>query len=219
MKLNVVSLTPSMESESAANPYLAADGFVNLDKILELQKEVAKAVKVLLKEDPKLKPTQVALKSVSKRGTPYSAAKDKKKDLAYLAKRHMKLAVKPRKSSSVKIMSVLEEYEGLPKALAGKVSKAFAAINSHVKKQPKAAESVKKQRAKASAERTKVFDKSADEIIEMLGLKDANIVRAQGMGGATLHVKLPSGNYITIGGSDATRFKAAKKTASETAGE
>jgi hypothetical protein len=214
MNINLKSLTAkTLTSESAGNPYLAADGFVNLEKVLDLQKDVAKEVKKLLQENPKLKPNQVAVKSAKRRGTPYSAKSEKAKDLTYMSKRHIKLAVRSRLPTSPTTMVLLTDYEGLSKGLAAKVKQAFAAINSHIKKQPKAADKTAAAKGKIRDAKNKVFDKASDEIIDMLGLKPSNVVKAKGMMGISVVVKLPSGNYVSITGADADRFKAAKKAA------
>lgn len=212
MKLEIQSLV----SESAsANPYLNADGFLNIKKVKELQKEVMKEHKALLKENPKLKPIEVAVKSVKKNGVDYSAKMEKAKNPTYLRKRAVKVAIRPSESRSEVIGTLLANYEGLSKGLAKKVTQAFSAIRSHEKKAPVALQKVAKIAEKARDAKAKAFDAVADEVIEMLGVKESSIVRASGMGGQSLVVKLPSGGFISITGADAARFKAAKAAAAE----
>ena len=121
----------------------------------------------------------------------------------------------PAADSRVKVTVLLQGlYEGADKVVAAEVKKAVSAINMHNKKALKVVDKVKVEKTKIRDAANAEFDKNVEAVKAILlagGIKEANIVVGQSMFGKVVHVKLPNGGVVSIGKSDDTKLRAAKK--------
>jgi hypothetical protein len=216
----------NMVSESATNPYLAADGLVNPVAFSRLATKINRANASILsdaeaqgqKRGPKvLFPIVYSRKDIAK----YLASLDKKGDHKYLTLRGQQLKTRtkmPPAGSSLKFKMLLPAaYEGIDKALAAEVKKAMSAVTMHNKKALRVTEKVKTEKGKIRDAANAEFDDNVQALTDELlnaGFKETDLVVSQGMMGKTVLLKLPNGGVVSIGKSDMSRFRAAKKLAS-----
>ncbi len=206
-------------SISASNKFLAADGLLNLDAALATQKKIADYVKAKAKkEGEEYKPELIYVINRKTKPVKYSAKQEKAGDFKYMSKRAFKVAerkrIKPEALARVAILLEVYPKGVLTAALANDAKTLTAAIKSHLKKIEGVKAKVQKGRTKIRESNAKVFDKSAALITKILkdgGLKDTSIVESITTFGKTLIVKLGQDNYVSISGSDATKFNAARK--------
>lgn len=209
----LVSKTP-FTSESAANAYLMEDGLVNFSKIATLSDRIEKAMKG--QEDAKTTAVFVA----PRRAKPvqFSATKQRSGDHKYLLSRAVKVVsrkrITPEAYARVKVLLKCYDPASLTKALADGQKLAQAALKSHMGKMNKVTVKVKKEKGKIRDAEGKVFDESLDLVYEILqqgGLPVGSITETKGMFGSQMLVKLDEGHVISIGKSDISKFRAAKK--------
>ena len=206
-------------SESAANPFIGTDGLINLSAVEALAKKASEAAKKL-PEPPKVLGIYYTTKPLQK----YLASAEKKGDHKYLTLRAQQIRVKKSRIAAgvkpelyvKKGKVLLVDYDGLSPALEKQLDQFLRAANSHNTKAEKVLGKVKTEKGKLRDTANADFEKASAEAVGILsqgGVKETNIIAATSMFGKTVIVKLPSGSYITIGKSDATKFAAAKKAA------
>lgn len=206
------------ESTSAANPFLSADGLVDVAAFAKLNTRVVAANKKVLEANtlkrlPKLAtPILYSRKEIAK----YSAALTKKNDHKYSLLRGQPIKSRtrmPAADSRVKMIVLLTgAYEGIDKTIMADVKKAVAAATQHSRKGEKVVGKVKVEKTKIRDAANKVFDKSVELLKAQLGgLKATDIIESTGMMGKTVIVRLGPDNYVAVGKADKTRFAAAVK--------
>lgn len=214
----VISQQAIEESTSAANPFLSADGLVDVAAFAKLNTRIVAANKKVseantLKRLPKLAtPILYTRKEIAK----YSAALTKKNDHKYSLMRGQPVKSRtrmPAADSRVKMVVLLQgAYEGIDKTVMADVKKAVAAATQHSRKGEKVVGKVKVEKTKIRDAANKVFDKSVELLKAQLGgLKPTDIVESSGMMGKTVIVRLGPDNYVAVGKADKTRFAAAVK--------
>lgn len=202
------------------NPYLLADGMVNLPKIITLGERAAKYI------TPDGGNAQVlGAYYYPRKAKPigYSAAKEKKPDVKYMSQRAVKLTFRKRLTTNPNVKLLLPilapKLPGVTPALAAQIKLAHAAVKRHVTKSESVKTKATKIRGAVREADLKVFDSSVGMLKDLLskaGLNEANVVESQSMFGKVVLVKLGADNVISISKSDMTKFRAAKKTAAET---
>ena len=202
-------------SESAVNPFISPDGMLNVSAVTSLAKRVATAAKKL--EAPKVLGVYYTGKDLQG----FVESKSKKGDHKYLVLRAQQIRVRKRVPAGVKPEQVLKkgsvllvDYDGLTADLEKQLTQFHRAANSHNGKADKTAGKVKVEKGKIRDAANAEFDAAATEMTDLLtgaGVKETNVVTATSMFGRVVIVKLPSGRYVTLGKSDATKFNAAKK--------
>lgn len=210
----------SISLSATPNPYLLADGMVNLPKIITLGERAAKLI------TPDGGNAQVlGAYYYPRKAKPigYSAAKEKKPDVKYLSQRAVKLTFRKRLTTNANVKLLLPilapKLPGVTPALAAQIKQAHAAIKRHVTKSESVKGKATKIRGAIREADQKVFESSVSllkDLAAKAGLNEANIVESQSMFGKVVLVKLGPDNVISVGKSDMTRFRAAKKAASET---
>lgn len=214
-------------SESAANPFLSTDGLVDLSAFAKLSTKIEKANMQVAASDANFMPDKPKrLKQVfpmlctSKPLPKFTASLDKKGDHKYKLARSQQIKTRtklPAADSRVKVSVLLPfVYEGVDRALIADVKKAHSAASQHNKKALKQTEGVKSEKAKIRDAANAAFDENIESLKGILlagGIKEANIVVGQSMFGKVVHVKLPNGGVVSVGKSDDTRLRAAKKAA------
>lgn len=216
----------NLESLSATNPYLSADGLVNVAALNKLNTRIAAAnkkiggatlVRGVMKPTKRESPIFYSAKPL----VPYSASLDKKNDHKYKTVRGQQIKSRtkmPAEGARTRMSIVLQgTFVGIEdKALLAEIRKATTAIGSHNKKAEKVVGKVKVEKTKIRDAANKEFDANVDAVKAILlagGIKEANIVVGTSMFGKVVHVKLPNGGVVSIGKSDETKLRAAKKTA------
>ena len=216
----MAKLIVDLQSESAANPFLSADGMLNPTAIAGLDKKI----QTWLKKNPEAKVTDVYVtakplgKFLASKG---KVSKDMAKDAKYWAARHimLKRRARPVDKTKSKAITVLTVYADLDKALAAEVKKFLSAANQHNKKADTVKAKVTDQKAVIRDQQNAEFDANVASLKETLlgaGIKDTNIVESTSMFGKTVLVKLPNGGVVSVGKSDVSKFNAAKKAAKAT---
>jgi hypothetical protein len=210
-------------SVSAANPYLSADGLIDVAALTKLANRIMTANGKIPESASRAKlisPTFYTAKPAEK----YSASLEKKNDHKYKTLRGQQVKSRtklPPAGSSIKFKLLLPALlEGADKTVAAEVRKAVSAINSHNKKAVKVVDKVKTEKGKIRDAANKEFDANVDVVTQILlagGIKETGIAVGQSMFGKVVHVKLPNGGVISIGKSDTSKFNAAKKSGGETA--
>lgn len=212
-------------SLSAANPYLSADGQVDIVAFGKLAKKIASA-NDKADELASMQPRGKAPKNATpifytrKEVVKYSASLEKKNDHKYKVLRGQQIKFRtkmPTAESNIKLKVLLPATAvGIDKVTAAEVKKAISAIAAHNKKAIKIVDKVKVEKAKTRDAANAEFDTNVQEMTDILnagGINASNIAIGQSMFGKVVHVKLPSGGVISIGKSDIAKFRAAKKTA------
>lgn len=213
---------PGMVAEAAAG-FLAADGFLNSDALASLNKQLLEALKKANKTAEKeIKALSVFVKSRRAKAVKYSAASEKKGDLKYRVRRAFKIAERKRMTEKahgrVEVILTVVPKEILSKALATRLKEAQAAIKKHSGKIEKTLAGIKKIKEKTKEGDNKVFMQSVKLLTDLLdksGHKEKDRVIGKTMFGTSVFVRLGADNYITIGKSDAAKFKAAQKALTE----
>lgn len=221
-----IIIPAKVESVSAANPYVAADGLVDVSALAKLQTKIAAANKKVL-EDIQASAANPAKVKKPKLLTPlfytsrkpiekYSASLDKKNDHKYKLLRGQVIRQRARAvdaSKPWKGVALLNSlFDGADKVIVAEVKKAISAINAHNKKGEKVVGKVKNEKVKIREESNKVFDASVELLKQQLtGLKPTDIVESTGMMGKTVIIRLGPDNYVAVGKADKSRFAAAVK--------
>ena len=218
----------TLESVSATNPYLSADGQVNIAALNKLNTRIAAANKklggaTLVRGVMKPIKRESPIFYTAKPMVPYSASLDKKNDHKYKTLRGQQIKSRtkmPAEGARTRMSIVLQgTFVGIQdKALLAEIRKATTAIGSHNKKAEKVVGKVKVEKTKIRDAANKEFDANVDAVKAILlagGIKEANIVVGTSMFGKVVHVKLPNGGVVSIGKSDDTKLRAAKKSAKE----
>lgn len=208
-----ISLKP-VESVSAANPYLSADGLLDFAKVTSLQARVAKVIKAEAKTEAPIKPSAVYVMKRRAKPVQFRAAQHEKGDLKYRACRAIKVAMRKRLAPEAlaRVAIVLQVIDE-PK-LNPLLKQAVSALTAHMKRTEKHVAKISTEKAKIRDKANSVFDTSVAMLKTVLltgGIKDAAIVEAQGMMGKTVLIKLGTDNYVSVTKADKTRFAAAVK--------
>ncbi len=216
----------AMTSVSAgANPFLDADGHVNIDRIAALQEKVKAMEENFPTTKPNGKPAKpprpetIYVRLRKAKTTKFSSGSQKKGDLKYLTQRAVKIGTVRRitEKNQIRNLPMLTVYDSsLMGKLAPQIKQAVSAITKHMKSAEKTKTGVKKVKDKARDEGNKVFAVSLTAIKKILlagGVKDKDLIESKGMYGMSMLVNLGGDNVISIGKSDASKFKAAKKAA------
>ncbi len=216
----------ALAASGGSNPFLDSDNHLNVDRVKALQAKVLEVVKTFPTVNAKGKavkpprPEQTFVVKRKAKSTKFSSGSAKKGDLKYLTQRAIKLRAVKRLSEKGAIanMALLTVYEAsLMGKLAPQVKQAAAACAKHMKAADKTKTGVTKIKTKLRDESNKVFVASVAAIKKILaagGIKDKDLVESKGMGGSTLLVNLGGDKVISIGKSDMTKFKTARKNAS-----
>lgn len=214
-------------SESAANPFLSADGLVDLTAFAKLSAKIEKANTALVASDENFMPDKpkrikqaFPMLCTSKPLHKFTASLDKKGDHKYKLARSQQIKTRtkmPAADSRVKVAVLLSFlYEGVDRALVAEVKKAHSAAAQHNKKALKQVDAVKSEKAEIRDAANAAFDENIESLKGILlagGIKESNIVVGQSMFGKVVHVKLPNGGVVSVGKSDDARLRAAKKAA------
>ena len=210
-------------SVSAANPYLSADGQIDVGAFAKLANRIKVAngkVPTETTTTGREKPVKLA-STILYSGKPiakYSASLEKKNDHKYKVARGQQIKSRtkmPAAESRVKFVMLLPAaIVGVDKTILAEIKKATSAASSHNKKALRIVDKVKVEKGKARDAANAEFDKNVDAVKAILlagGIKEANIVVGQSMFGKIVHVKLPNGGVVSIGKSDDAKLRAAKK--------
>ncbi len=218
----------SLSANTSGNPYLDSDGHINVEKIETLQKRVKEAEAEFPTTKPNGKPLkpprplQIFMRQRKAKIAKVNASLEKKRDLKYLTQRAIKVGSVRRLTdkNQLRNMVLLTVYDAdaLPNSpkLAKSIKLAASAITKHQKSADKTKTGVKKVKEKVRDEANKIFAVSLKAIKKILvagGVKDKDMTMSSGMGGQTLLINLGGDNVVSIGKSDPTKFKAAKKAA------
>ncbi len=208
-------MTINVSESAVANPFLSADGLLNYVKMAALQDKVAKAIKAAEKAGEVLKPSAVYVKRARAKVVPYKASLDAKgTDLKYRAARATKIAMRKRLAPEALarvaiILQVIDE----PK-LNAQIKQAVSALTQHMKRTEKHLDKVSTEKAKIRDKANAEFDKSVGMLKAVLtdaGMKESDVVEAQGMMGKTVLIKLGANNFVSVVKADKARFLAAVK--------
>lgn len=209
-----------VSQSAAANPFLGADGHIDLTAAGRLAAKIETANKAVLKTAEKQPKNATTIYYTSKPLAKYSASLDKKGDHKYLALRAQQVKSRtrmPTAGSSVKMSVILPAaLTGVPADILKAVKQFESAANRHNTKAEKVVTKVKTEKAKIRDAAEADFQNNVDQLKALLagaGLKEANIVTGSGMFGTVVYVKLPKGGVVSIGKADTTKFNAAKKAA------
>ena len=204
-------------SAASPNPYLMPDGMANLDKIAAVG---ARASQHITADKPGS--AQVSgMYYIPRKAKPikHSATKANKGDLKYLTQRATKVILRKRATDNPNytlLLPVLAPGVTVPDMLKQQIKQAAAALNQHIRKSETVKGKVGKERAKLRAVEDKAFQaslKSFKEILRAGGVKDTDIVESKGIFGRTVLVKFGPEDVVSIGKSDLSKFRAAKKAA------
>lgn len=206
---------------ATASSFLDADKHLNVDRVKALNLKVTEAVKKYnAKADKPAKALQIFIISRKAKPVKYSAASEKKGDLKYQTQRALKIGSVKRitEAGAVRNMPLLAVYDSevVGATLAAQCKQAATAINNHLKRADKTKETVGKAKAKVRDAANKAFDSSVEIMTDLLleaGLKEKDMVIGSSMFGKTMLVKLSDGSVVSIGKSDATKFRDAVKAA------
>lgn len=203
-----------VSQSAAANPFLMADGMINVAAIIALGKALDKVNSL----DPSNKPTGVYC-FLKKEPIKFNASLNTKGDHKYLVGRAIEVKKYARPPRVVRPM-LLNSYAGLGRELMAKQRQAIAAIVAHNKKADKVRGTVKGEKADIRDAMAKAFDANLEVLLPMLtaqGIKDANIFVGSGMFGKQVFVTLPNKGVVTVGKSNAEALKKAKLAARKAA--
>jgi hypothetical protein len=210
----------TLVSVSASNSFLSADGLLNFDAVVSLQKRITEILKKAEKAGKDIKPVGHFVMNVKAKPVKYSAALAKKDDHKYTLRRATKIAirktVKPEALARVKILLTSIGGADAPAALVKQIKSANVAIAAHIKKIPKVKDVVTKKKGKLRDAANKEFDKAVAALTSVLlegGLSEKDLVVATGMMGKTVLVRLNKESVVSIGKADMARFNAARKAA------
>jgi hypothetical protein len=216
-------LSESAEESTSAtvNPFLDADGHFNITKVQALNEKIAIAVDKFVVANPTLEKTAkpTIIYAVPRKAKPvkYSKSLEAKKDLKYLTARAIKVVSIKRMTEAGKVrnMPILNVYD---KAIIGPLAiqckTAVSALTRHYNKALKTKEGVTKIRTKNREESNAEYEASVSLLKTLLaksGIKDTDMVEAQGMMGKTVLLKVGKDNVVSIGKADMARFRAAVK--------
>lgn len=219
----LVSFDNTKTSLSAANPFLAADGFLNVASIIKSGAALQKAVDNMGEAAPKLTGCYV-ISTKAKPGN-YSAAKDKARDFKYLTTRLVKVAERKRLPKEGVSVLLFPTYDKLPRDLSATQRSMVSAVSQHMKKLEKEAEKIKGEKADIRDAANAAFNDSVDLLRTMLNAipeaarkqmkfaPDRDMVESTGMFGKTVLIKVGPQSVISIGKSDLAKFNAAKRAA------
>ena len=207
-------------SLSAANPFIDADGLLNVGAAAALARKINTAAAKA--EAPKVVGVYYTAKALPKR----SDSAQKKGDHKYLGLRSAKIRVrksvpkgaKPENVIKGEILAVV--YEGLNnKPLEKEMATFVRACGSHNTKGEKVSSKVKDEKAAIREANAAAFEDNVSELKEILieaGLKATSFAESTSfMGQKSVLVKLPKGGVISLGSSDVQKFNAAKRAASK----
>lgn len=209
-----------VSQSAAANPFLGADGHIDLTAASRLAAKIETANKAVLKTAEKPPKNATAIFYTSKPLAKYSASLDKKGDHKYLALRAQQVKSRtrmPAAGSSVKMSVILPAaLTGVPADILKTIKQFETASNRHNTKAEKVVTKVKSEKAKIRDAAEADFQSNVEQLKALLagaGLKEANVVTGSGMFGTVVYVKLPKGGVVSIGKADISKFNAAKKAA------
>jgi hypothetical protein len=215
-----------VSTSAVANPFLAADGHVDLTAVSRLAAKIETANKAVLKDAPKPPKNATPIYYSRKPLVKYSASLDKKGDHKYLALRAQQIKPRtrmPTAGSSVKMAILLPAaLTGVDAVLLKSIKQAETAINRHNTKAIKVTDKVKVEKTKIRDAAAKDFDANVDVVTANLiagGIKATNIAVGQSMFGKMVYVKLANGGVVSIGKADVTKFNAAKKAGASAVAE
>ena len=222
-KINIsLSAAAPAAATRSSNPYLMADGLVNIDKIATLGEKAAKFL-----PSTGINASMVSgMYYIPRKAKPvrYSSTLAAKEDLKYMTQRALKVTLRKRATTSPTAKLLLPVLQptmaGVSPALSAQIKQAAAALTRHMKKAETVKVKVTKKKGVIREAAGKVFDKSIDLLkghLTTAGIKAADIIESKSMFGRTLLVKLSPENVISISGSDMSKFRAAKKAAAEAA--
>lgn len=220
-KLISVTLGSVNVSESAANPFLSADGLLNYTKVEALQEKIAALIKASAKPAVKGQPAEpikasaTYVKRARAKTTPYrAAAHTKGTDLKYRAARAVKIAMRKRLApEALARVSIVLQVIDAPK-LNAQIKQCVSAIAMHVTRTEKHLTKLSTEKAKIRDKANSVFEKSTAMLNTVLlqgGVKGTDIVESIGMMGRTVMIKLGPDNYVSVTKADKVRFAAAQK--------
>lgn len=230
-KAKVIIALPntSLSATAAVNPFLDADKHMNVARIQALQEKV-KAMEATFPTTNAAgravkppKPVQTFMISRKAKPVKVSVAMQKKGDLKYLTQRAIKVGSVKRVTERAVIRNIplLTVYEpAFMGKLAPQVKQAVTAITRHQAMALKTKVGVTKVKTQVRDAANTVFTASITKLQSILsagGVKDTNIVMSKSMYGLSMLVNLGGDNVISIGKSDPTKFRAAKKAAAAAA--
>lgn len=212
-------------SLSAANPFIDADGLLNVGAAAALARKIntaAAKVEAANIETPKVVGVYYTAKPIPKR----SDSSQKKGDHKYLGLRSAKIRVRKSVPKGAKPENVIKGtilavvYEGLDnKPLEKEMNSFVRACGSHNTKGEKVSTKVKGEKAAIREANAAAFEDNVSELKEILieaGLKATSFAESVSfMGQKSVLVKLPKGGVLSLGGSDLQKFNAAKRAASK----
>lgn len=198
--------------------FLAPDGFLNTEAFIELAREIDKFA-----TSEGMKPSTIYFtpKIVPK----FDKAKAKAGGDAWTKKRALVVKTKSRApvaGSRMRMVVQLRLYKGIEDPELGfnkDIAAALKAIAQHNKTAERIIASMKKEGAKVRERAAKEFDKNIDCVINTILKVDDDVIDGvdyavgTSMMGKTLIVKLPNGGFVSIGKSDAEKFKKARESA------
>lgn len=209
-------------SAASTNRFLDPDGLLNVPALTKFQANIAAKVPTNLKGS-----VFYITQDKKKNGTKYSAALENKGDFKYRLGRALPVATRARFTSILPgkhfvllmVPPRMSQTELLTEAQRASLKEAESAIKAHMRKSESSKAKVSKEKAAIRSEDEKIFNQSIDSLKELLlegGLKESDMVVAQGMFGRAMLVKLSPTNVVSIGHSDMAKFRIAKRAAQET---
>lgn len=222
-----VTMSPRNASVSATKEdFVQADGMLNFTKIMSLAERIDKHIAKSESETP-AKPAAVYVMSRKAKPLPYSAAKERAAEPKYTKQRAIKIATRvrmPKPEMMARIKLLFTEYtkDALTPQLFADQKAAVMAIKQHMKKAEGVLGRLAKTMTKIRADEGKVFEESIGilkSLLEKAGIKDANVAIGQSMFGKQMMIKLDADHVVSVGKSDVSRFRAAKRAATETSEE
>lgn len=213
-------MTINVSESAVANPFLSPDGLLNYVKVAALQEKVAAALKAADKAGEPIKPSAVYVKRARAKVAAYKASLDSKgTDLKYRAARATKIAMRKRLApEALARVAIILQVIDAPK-LNAQIKQAVSALTQHMKRCEKHLDKLTTEKAKIRDKANAEFDKAVGTMRAVLidgGLKETDVVEAQGMMGKTVLVRLSPTQYVSVVKADKARFLAAVK-ASKTA--
>lgn len=228
---NIVSLS------AVSNKFLNNDNHLNIAAVQELEGKIQAIVKALPVTNEKGKvlkrpiPEQCFTVNRRKKIEKFNSAKNNAGDLTYLTKRAIpvKASRQLTERGSIRNMALLTIYpvDKMEKVygddpfakLRKTIKECVSAMNTHMKRADKTKEGVTKERVKnreiantAFTKAIKAFRKVlADAGIDM----DKDLVESKGMMGQTILLRMGKDDVVSIGKSDISKFKEAKRKAAE----
>lgn len=211
------------------NAFLNNDNHLNVAKIQELNGKIKEIIKGLptTKENGKPikppKPTQTFVIKRKAKIVKFDSALNNSGNLTYLARRALPVKETKRltERGAVRNIDILTVYDKeILGKLAGPVKEAVAAIGIHMKRADKTKDSVKKEKTVIRDANAKEFDRCAKVFKAFLKANgvdvDKDLVQTSGgLGGKAVLLRLDKDTVVSIGRSEMTKFKAAKKAAAE----